>query len=188
LPGMGGRVGGGLGSSASQGDSQTFGEAGGFQWVYFYPKQELVYWFIFNKDERVVAIIERGRNLGLKTAHGLGLGDATKTIYSTYGWPDALEQQGYTLALRYPVKHHVQFNITKNKVVTVAVFLSENEQYFTDDDGGGAPGMGGGRGMGMAGMAGGKGMGGMMGGSGMMLSGSGMMGRPGMSGGAGKGD
>jgi len=185
MPGMGGGgrgmpgMGGGLGANGAQGGSATFGDSGGFQWVYFYPRQELVYWFIFNKDGRVEAIIERGRYLGQKTARGLGLGDAAKAVYNTYGWPDSVEQQGYTIAMKYPLAHHVQLNILRNKVTTVAVFLSETERYFTDDggSGGGGPGMGGM--MGRPGMAGG-----MMGRGGMRGS---MMGGPAMSSGGGGG-
>jgi hypothetical protein len=151
MPGM---AGGGLGASVNQGDSESFGDAGGFQWVYFYPRQELVYWFVFNKDGRVEAILERGRNLGQPTSRGIMLGSSAKSIYTTYGWPDNVEQQGVYLALRYPVKHHAQFNILNNKVTTIAVFLSETQRYFSDDSAsGGTPGMGG-RGMGMPGLAG----------------------------------
>jgi hypothetical protein len=164
--GMGGRpgsTGNGLGTTTTQGDTETFGEAGGFQWVYFYPKQELVYWFVFNRDGRVEAILERGRYLGQKTSQGIGLGSPVKSVYTTYGWPDTIEQQGTNLALRYNVKHHVQVNILNNKVTAVGVFLSETQRYFSDENAGGGAG-GGGRGMGgPGGLAGGGRRGGLPG-------------------------
>jgi hypothetical protein len=152
-PGMsgGGRpgLGGGLGASTGQNGTETFSDAGGFQWVYFYPKQELVYWFVFNKDGRVLAMIEAGRNLGQKTSRGLGLGDPVKSVYTTYGWPDLVEQQGQALSLRYNDRHHVQFNIMHNKVTVVAVFLSEASRFYIQDingpaQNGGGPGLAGG--------------------------------------------
>jgi hypothetical protein len=174
MGGSSGALGGGLGAASGQG-SETFGDSGGFQWVYFYPKQELVYWFVFNKDGRVEAILERGRYLGQKTSQGLGLGAPVKSVYNSYGWPDTIEQQGPTLALRYNVKHHVQFNVLNNKTTAIAVFLSETQRYFSDENSsGGGPGMGG-RGMGGPGLAGGPGRG--------------MRGMPGLSGAGGaKGD
>src|SRR5262249_19882475 len=90
-PGMSGAPGaagasGGLGANLPGQGGTTFADAGGFMWVYFYPKQELVYWFAFNKDGRVIIIVEKGRDQGKPTSRGVKLGDPVRAVYSAYGW------------------------------------------------------------------------------------------------------
>ncbi len=106
----------------------TFASAGGFIWVYFYPKKELVYEFLFNNDGRVEMILQRGRTFGQKTSRGIGLGYPIKSLYSVYGWPDTLESQPNGLSLNYNQKYHVYFSVLKNKVNLIAVFLRENQK------------------------------------------------------------
>ena len=178
MPGSGGAAMGG--ATSTSGKAPTFAELGGFTWVYFYPREELAYVFFFNADGRVEMISEHGRYKGKPTSKGIHLGDPAKSVYSTYGWPDTVEQQASAIVLNYNLKHHILFNTLNGKVSAVSVFLKESSYPHlfnaTASGGGGRmpggmPGSGGGR-MGM------PGMGGKMGG--------GMM-RPGM-GGGGKGD
>ncbi len=163
MAGMPGAAGGGLGANnVPQGGGATFAQSGGFMWVYFYPKQELLYWFLFNTDGRVVAIVEKGRNQGKPTSRGISLGDSVKSVYTQYGWPDALEQQGDSIALHYNLRNHVQFHIINNKVTEIAIFLTEDQHAIESDSGATGGGMGGpgmaGRGLTRPGMAGGGGL------------------------------
>ena len=172
-------MGGGLNSNLGQGQ-ETFEQSGGYQWLYFYPKKELVYWFVFNRDGRVLAITEAGRDNGQSTSRGLRLGDPVKKVYELYGWPDGVEQQTNTFALRYNNKHHLQINILNNKVTTIFVFLTEDFYGEFDLGGstGGMPGMGGRRGPSQPGFSGGG-----LGGPGL----PGLGGGPGYQGGGGAG-
>jgi hypothetical protein len=124
-PRGGGLPGGNTGGSSLGGD--TFADAGGFVWVYFYPKKELVYQFTFNKDGRVEVISQYGRYMGQPTRRGVALGRAVNTVYAAYGWPDATEQQGNNLALNYAPKYHVQFILLNNKVTGISVVLREHQ-------------------------------------------------------------
>ena len=165
FPGMGG----GLSANGANNQQPTFAESGGFQWVYYYPKQQRACTILFNKDKRVILIAESGRDNGIPTSRGVNLGSPVMQVYEKYGWPDSIEQQGDTIALRYNLTRHAQFNILSrtNRVVDITVFLTEN-QFITFEATSGA------------GMAGRSGMGpGMMGpgGPGMMgPGGPGMMG------------
>ncbi len=156
MPGAGG--GGGLNGSANATGEETFAQSGGFIWVYFYPKQELAYEFVFNRDGRTIAIGEHGRYLGQRTSRGIGLGDPARNLYAAYGWPDQTMSQGTGISLNYNRKRHVQFGLLNNKVFNIFVFLNEDlvfQLLGTGQPGGaggagGAPGMpgGGGRGRG----------------------------------------
>lgn len=131
---MQGGAGGGLnGTNNNAQGSDTFEAAGGFTWVYVYPQKELAYIFAFNRDGRVVAILERGRRLGQPTSKGVGLGDPVSSIYKSYGWPDTLEMQGSSLALNYNNKAHAYFSVLNNKVTGIAVLLQEKMRVFFDD-------------------------------------------------------
>jgi hypothetical protein len=128
--GMGPRGGGGLPGGSAGGSSlggDTFADAGGFVWVYFYPKKELVYQFTFNKDGRVEVISQYGRYMGQPTRRGVALGRAVNTVYAAYGWPDTTEQQGNNLALNYAQKYHIQFILLNNKVTGISVVLREHQ-------------------------------------------------------------
>ncbi len=141
-------MGSGLGTSGPNNQQPTFAQSGGFQWVYFYPKQQRACTILFNKDKRVILIAESGRDNGIPTSRGVNLGSPVMQVYERYGWPDSIEQQGDTIALRYNLTRHAQFNILSrtNRVVDITVFLTEN-QFITFEAGsnggaGGRPGMG----------------------------------------------
>ena len=146
---------GGGNAGGAQGDGdQTFGSSGGFMWAYHYPKQELAYIYVFNKDGRVEVIIERGRLGGQKTSRGIGLGDSIASVYKTYGWTDSIKAERENMfSLYYNDKYHAQFVTVKNKVIGVIVALRETQKLqFLDGSGGstgsnasGGPGGGGGR-------------------------------------------
>ncbi len=130
--------------------------SGGFIWVYFYPGTELAYEFIFNNDNRCIAIWQRGRYKGQPSERGIRLGDAASKVYSTYGWPDSVEQQSTNMALNYNVRHHAQISLLNGKVIGIAVFLREGQLFRVVTSGsggaggpgaapGGFPGSGGGR-------------------------------------------
>lgn len=147
-PMMAGAGGGGIpglpGSTATGGsrnDIPTFGDSGGFSWVYHYPKKEIVHIFIFNKDQRVIAICQFGNRGGLRTSRGVGLGTPIRSVYSTYGWPNSSENQALGIfSMFYNEKYHVQFDTLKNRVVGIVVTLSEDMKYYRS---GGAPQSGG---------------------------------------------
>ena len=183
-PGIGGRggkgggnfpgMGGGLSANSANNQSPTFGEAGGFQWIYYYPKQQRACTVAFNKDKRVILISESGRDNGIATSRGVNLGTPVMQVYERYGWPDSIQQQGDTIALRYNLTRHAQFNILSrtNRVVDITVFLTENQFiiFQANQSGGGMGGRPGGMGPGGPGMMG-------PGGPGMMgPGGPGMMG------------
>lgn len=143
MPGSGGPTGGAGGSSDKP---ETFAEAGGFIWVYYYAHDELAYIFFFNHDGRIEMISEHGRYKGKPSSRGVHLGDQAKSVYNTYGWPDTVEPQSTTIALNYNLKHHVLFNVLNGKVSAISVILKETEYPHLigvdSNGGGGAPGMG----------------------------------------------
>ncbi len=163
MPGGGGATFGGV-SSANGGGQPTFGDSGGFQWIYMNPFLHRVFWFAFNSDKRVIIVVEAGRDHGIPTSRGINLGSTAAAVYEAYGWPDSTQIQGDTIALKYNFSHHCQFNILTrtNRVVDISVTLTEHE---TVDLGGGASsqqggGMGGPRGPGFGGPSGPVGPGG----------------------------
>ena len=155
------------GSTAASGKPETFAESGGYTWIYFYPREELAYIFGFNADGRVEVILEQGRYKGKPSSRGIHLGQITRDVYNTYGWPDTVDQQVNTLVLNYNLKHHAQFATLNGKVVKIAVFLKEDQLprlisvTSNAGGGGGRPGAAGGGGRG--GKGGGGGGGGMAG-------------------------
>lgn len=168
-------AGGGLGANApASNGGATFNQAGGFMWVYWYPDEHKINWFAFNRDGRVIAIIEKGIAHGQATSRGVTLGEPVKDVYLDYGWPDSVEAQGDSLALHYNVKRHIQFNVTNNRVSAIAIFLTEDQKAILVDNGGAGQAAGGFRGAGMPGA-------GMPGAPGLMGA-PGMPGRPGMPG------
>jgi hypothetical protein len=148
MPGMGGAAMGG--ASSTSGKAMTFADSGGFTWIYFYPREELAYVFFFNADGRVEMISEHGRYKGKPSSRGIHLGDPAKSIYSTYGWPDTVEQQASAIVLNYNLKHHILFDTLNGKVGAISVFLKESSfpRLFNASGGGGGGGrMPGGGGM-----------------------------------------
>ncbi len=150
-PPASGMMGGGAGASGGEG----YRASGGYVWVYLFREKELAYTFHFNKDGRVEMIGQFGWRLGIPTSKKLKLGDPVRNVYSTYGYPDNMLQQGDVLTMLYNQKHHAQFDIQNNKVTGIAIFLHES-QKFERGGGGGAAGAGGGMGR----VAGGGGAGG----------------------------
>ena len=135
----------GAGGGGSQaGSEQTFGEAGGYYWVYHYPKQELAYVFVFNHDGRIEAIFERGRLGGQRTVRGVGLGDSVESVYRAYGWTDGIkEERDRMISFYYNDKYHAQFVTVKNKVIGIVVALRETQKLgFLDNANGGGGGGG----------------------------------------------
>lgn len=148
-PGMPGGMGGMGGGSASADADTSFGQAGGYGWVYHNASRQTAYVFLFNLEGRVLDILERGREGGMPTQLGLKLGDDVKKLYELYGWPDTIEDNEPGFILDYGTKYHAKFAVIKNKVVGIAVVLEESQviHFFPEKSGGGggAPGMGGGR-------------------------------------------
>ena len=143
LAGAGASSGGGSGG-AQAGSEQTFGESGGYIWVYHYPKQELAYVFAFNHDGRIEAIFERGRSGGQKTTRGVGLGDSIDAVYRAYGWTDGVkEERDGMISFYYNDKYHAQFVTVKNKVIGIVVALRETQKLSFLGGGNGSGGGGG---------------------------------------------
>ncbi len=126
-PPAAGMMGGGGGAAASEGDG--YRASGGYVWVYLFREKELAYTFHFNKDGRVEMIGQFGWRLGIPTSKNVKLGDPVKNVYSTYGYPDNMLQQGDILTLLYNQKHHAQFDIQNNKVTGIAIFLHESQKF-----------------------------------------------------------
>ncbi len=122
VPGGGGS--GGVGGSGDESNT-TFGQSGGYVWVYHYPITERLYLFLFNAQVRLLVTFERGKFGGGATARGINLGSSLASVYSTYGWPDNVEEQGPGVVLNYSQKYHLLVAVLKGKVVGLAVSLFE---------------------------------------------------------------
>lgn len=143
-PGGPGASGGG-GSANGDNPDASYGEAGGFTWVYLIPFKELAYEFSFNRDGRIERIAELGRGFGQHTSRGIGLGDTIDKVYSVYGWTDRVkEEDNNKFSLLYNDRYHVHFLIAKNKVIGISVFLKENQYMHFESGGGGGSSAGGG--------------------------------------------
>ncbi len=152
-PSMPGGAGGGSGAGASSGSGSTFGESGGYSWWYHNARQQVAYSFLFNADGRVRGIMERGREGGTPTQRGIHLGSALKDLYTTYGWPDTIEEISPGFVLDYGSKYHAKFAVIKDKVVGIGVVLAEDQHvpFFVDGGGSGGGGATGGKGAGAVG-------------------------------------
>ena len=158
----------GGGSAGGDDSTSTFGQSGGYTWVYFYPILQRAYEFKFNTAGRLLSGMERGRFGGRETAsqRGIHLGSSVSEVYSAYGWPDNLEEQGSGIVLNYSQNAHALFAVINGKVVGMSVSLFEVQKLQMIDisgasSGGGSGGGGGGKAAGMpamSGMGGGKGM------------------------------
>lgn len=193
-PAGGGAIGGGGGNSSG---AANFEEGGGFTWVYLNRVRETAYQFDFNKDGRVIRIIQRGKTFGLRNRRGIGLGDPVDKVYRTYGYTDRVREESNMFSLIYNDTYHTHFLALKGTVVGMAVFLKE-DQYMrlggsNTAAGGGATGFGGPGFGGAPSAAGGFGSGGPSssgglsgGGGGGKLGGGGIPRLSGAGGGAGK--
>lgn len=162
----GGGGGGGIGSSSGDEANTSFGQSGGYIWAYHFPRTEKLYLFIFNAQGRLLVTFERGRYGGGGTSNGLNLGSSLASVYSMYGWPDSVEEQGPGVVLNYSQKHHLLVAVLKGKVVGLAISLFELPKMRMlaineESNGGGSGGSGGpGGGPGSGGRSGGGGKGG----------------------------
>jgi hypothetical protein len=173
MPGMPGSypgiMGGGRTGTNALGGGNTFLDSGGYIWVYFSPKKELLYEFYFNRDGRVEIIAEYGRIGGGRTQRGIGLGSSLQNVYNVYGWPSDTDQNGRYFTLFYGPSAHAQFMVINNKVVGIGVMLREDQKITMFDRGNQSnTGFGAGRPGMQGGMPGRGGYPGMMGGPGMM--------------------
>ena len=155
----GGSPGGGTGGGDES--STTFGQSGGYIWVYHYPITERLYLFLFNAQGRLLVTFERGRYGGGATSNGLALGSSLAAVYNMYGWPDNVEEQGPGVVLNYSQKHHLLVAVLKGKVVGLAVSLFELPKLrmldFKEENGGGGSTSGGSSGGGSRSAGGGGG-------------------------------
>lgn len=155
--------GGSPGSGTGGGDesSTTFGQSGGYIWVYHYPITERLYLFLFNAQGRLLVTFERGRYGGGTTSTGLALGSSLAAVYNMYGWPDNVEEQGPGVVLNYSQKRHLLVAVLKGKVVGLAVSLFELPKLrmldFKEENGGGGSTSGGSSGGGSRSAGGGGG-------------------------------
>ena len=155
--------GGSPGSGTGGGDesSTTFGQSGGYIWVYHYPITERLYLFLFNAQGRLLVTFERGRYGGGATSNGLALGSSLAAVYNMYGWPDNVEEQGPGVVLNYSQKRHLLVAVLKGKVVGLAVSLFELPKLrmldFKEENGGGGSTSGGSSGGGSRSAGGGGG-------------------------------
>ncbi len=170
--GSGGGTAGGAGANLAKGT--TYGDRGGFLWVYLDPKLEKMTEFRFNKDGRLEGIVEQGRIGGSITSRGITLGSKIQDAYGAYGWPDKTEVGSNFLNLDYLQRNHLQLIAVKNAsrnditIVGLVIVLRENQKYHVagaGGSGGGNPAMAGaGGGMGGRSFPGASGMSGGMGG------------------------
>ena len=135
LPGFNGSPSGGAGSPFMPPPMQGGGGAsGGGQsdngettWWYHFPKKELHYSFLFNREGRVIQIQEYGWNGGARTRQGIGLSSRLVDIIQRYGWSNDGEhfnEGGHEkVTMRYGGSHRVAFQLVDNKVVGVTLAL-----------------------------------------------------------------
>ena len=139
-----GGFGGGLNSATEEKPPETFGQSGGFRWVYLMKAEKKAYIFTFNHDGRLLWVMEAGLGFGSPTRRGINLGSSLSEVYQKYGWPDSVQENKESMQLFYDIKHHCQFDIVKNKVAGIVVVLSEGMKIrkVKDHNGNGNPGGG----------------------------------------------
>jgi hypothetical protein len=156
-PGTGGMVGGGAGGGSSA-SSGTFKDAGGYAWWYHNRFEKTAYSFYFNLEGRVLGILEEGVKGGTPTSRGIKLGSTIKDLYTTYGWPDTIQELDAGFILDYGSKYHAKFAVIKEKVVGIGIVLNESQEVpFVIAEGGSGGAGGGGKSGGPAGPGGGVG-------------------------------
>jgi hypothetical protein len=120
LPGMGGGVQQGETTEAEQ------------TWIYEKNGGQLTYYFLLNKDGRVIQVQEFGYKGGGPTSRGVRLGDPVEKLYKTYGWPDSTTKMGNQLTLDYSRAAKVAFQLVDRgkgmMVVGITVALTEMDQ------------------------------------------------------------
>ena len=136
----GGFNGAGPNGGSQEKQPETFGQAGGFAWVYLNRRDKQAYFFAFNRQGRVVLMAELGLGTGSPTARGINLGSPLQNVYERYGWPDTVQETKDNMQLFYDIKHHCQFDVTNNKVTGIVVVLSEGLKLAIRKPGGGSGG------------------------------------------------
>ena len=111
--------GGGLNGATQEKPPETFGQSGGFRWLYLFKAEKKAYILTFNRDGRMMWIMEVGMGYGGSTKRGINLGSSLSEVYQKYGWPDSVQENKETMQLFYDIKHHCQFDIVKNKVTGI---------------------------------------------------------------------
>ncbi len=145
---QGGPNAGGLNNNTQEKPPETFGQSGGYLWIYRRPKEKKAYALEFNRDGRALLIVELGMVNGSPTRRGIHLGSPVTEVYQKYGWPDSVQENKENMQLFYNLKHHCQFDIVNNKVSGIYVALSEGTKIRVskDHNGGGGNNPGGGNG------------------------------------------
>jgi hypothetical protein len=140
--GLGGGAPAGLqgAGAGGSGADETFAQSHGFIWVYLDAKAKRLSAFIFNSDKRVEGIEELGRSGGDLTSRGIGLGSPVAAVYSAFGWPDSMEQQGNVLMMDYGTQH-VKLALVNNRVIGILVVLREGAHWVLDFGNGPSGGM-----------------------------------------------
>ena len=119
---------GGLNGAGDEKPLETFGQSGGFTWVYLYKAEKKAYILFFNHDGRLLEISEVGLGIGSPTRRGVNLGSPLSEVYQKYGWPDSVQENKEDMQLFYDIKHHCQFDVVKNKVTGISVVLAEGDE------------------------------------------------------------
>lgn len=78
-------------------------------WVYV--RGQHTFYFMFNRDGRVIRIQSFGTKGTGATSRSVTLGDPLSKVYKAYGWAGATIKQGDSLTLDYSQKAHVVFDL-----------------------------------------------------------------------------
>ncbi len=105
----GGSAGGGAGSIGGSGSGSPVTYT---RWIY--KRNNSRYAFVLDKFNRVIQIEAIGlRNSSVKTRRGITFGSSFSSIIKAYGAPDAYEINGDTVVVRYLVRDHVAFRLSR---------------------------------------------------------------------------
>ena len=107
--GTGGGGGGGIGGGAVGADRVLF-----TRWVYRVGSSR--YAFVLDKYNRIVQIEAMGlSDRKVSTSQGIKFGSTFADIITAYNVPDAYEISGDTIVMRYLVRDHVAFRLSRLK-------------------------------------------------------------------------
>lgn len=118
--GAAGAGGGDTGGTARPGGGGSAGSVGGggdgkvvyTRWIY--KRSNSRYAFVLDKFNRVIQIEAVGlRNSSVKTRRGMTFGSSFSSIIKAYGAPDGYEISGDTVVVRYLVRDHVAFRLSR---------------------------------------------------------------------------
>ncbi|MCH7903853.1 MAG: hypothetical protein IH944_04710 [Armatimonadetes bacterium] len=106
------RVGGGGGGTVGGGGSEAGERVLYTRWIYHQPTSR--YGFVIDKNQRVIQIEAVGLlDSNVKTDRGITFGSTFEDVVRAYNVPDAYEISGTTLVMRYLVRDHVAFRLSK---------------------------------------------------------------------------